>query len=65
MDRCDIGWKLFTFGMNDSNGRLIEIKMPARDYHEAVGNVKRLIYMERPSDHPLNEFWLNDEEDYK
>ena len=64
MERNDIGWKLFTFGMNDVNGRLIEIKMPARDYYEAVRNVKCLIFMERPADHPLNKFWLNDEEDY-
>lgn len=62
MDRCDIGWKLFAFGMNDENGRLIEIKMPARDSAEAVENVKRLLCS---VDHPLNEFWLNDEEDYK
>lgn len=27
--------------------------------------VKRLLYMEHPADHPLNEFWLNDEEDDK
>lgn len=64
MEGDDTGWKLYSFGMNDENGRLIEIKMPARTYEDAVGNMKRLIYMERPADHPLNQFWLNDEEDY-
>lgn len=65
MERNDTGWKLFTFGMNDENGRLIEIKMPARDEAEAIRNVKGLIYPAHTADHPQNRFWLNDVESYK
>ena len=64
MERNDDGWKVYTFGMNDSYGHLIEIKMPARSYNEAVGNVKRMLYNSLPGDHPNNQFWLNDVENY-
>ena len=65
MGRDDKGWKVYTFGMNTAEGRLIEIKMPARSEHEARSSVGSLIHFEHPSDHPLNHFWLNDVEDYK
>ena len=62
MERNDAGWKLYTFGMNYENGRLIAIKIPARNYEEAVANLRRLV--KKRSVYPLKMFWLNAEEDY-
>lgn len=65
MERDDSNIKLYDFGMNDKDGRLIQIKMPAANEHEAISRVKNLIYCEHPADHPLNRFWLNAVEDYR
>ena len=64
-DAMKIVLQVYTFAMNTAEGRLIEIKMPARSEHEARSAVGSLIHFEHPSDHPLNHFWLNDVEDYK
>lgn len=64
MERDDSNVKLYAFGMNDKDGRLIEIKMPATNEHEAFRKMKNLIYFEHPADHPLNRFWLNATEEY-
>ena len=58
MERNNDGWKLYTFGMNDEDGRLIEIKMPARNYQEAVHRTKRIVNAKCA-------FWLNSEEEYR
>jgi hypothetical protein len=65
MERDDTGWKLFSFGMNDEDGRLIEIKIPAQSQAEAVRKIKTLLFRELCEDDPKNKFWLNEEEDYR
>ena len=65
MQRNDNDFKVYTFGMNTAEGRLIEIKMPARSEYEARNAVSSLIHLEHVMEHPLNHFWLNDVEDYK
>lgn len=65
MENSNECWKLYTFGMSDKNDRLITIKMPARNYPEAVVNVKRLLSLAHDLSYPGNQFWLNNEEDYE
>lgn len=65
MERDDTGIKLYTFGMNDQNGRLIEFKIPSPDQHEAVRTLKQLLGRRVDLAHPDNYFWLNDEKDYR
>ena len=53
-ERCDEGWFDFTFGMNDENGRLIQVTIPARL------KLRQMLFMECVEGNPRWHFWLND-----
>ena len=57
-------WNKYTFGMNDENGRLIQISVPARTRDDAYRMVKQMLFFKCAEDDPRWNFWLNDEEEY-
>lgn len=65
MERDDTHIKLFAFGMNDDDGRLIEIKIPACNEDEAIRKIRKLLLFKLWEDDPKPYFWLNAVEEYR
>lgn len=59
-ERNDEGWFDYTFGMNDENGRLIQITVPAQTKEDAVRIVRQMLFFECNPGSPRWRFWLND-----
>ena len=60
VERDDSGWFYYTFAMNDENGRLIEISVPAQNETDARLQVNTMLFMECNWGHPKWKYWLND-----
>ena len=65
MRQNDDDIKVYCFGMNDENGRLIDIHIPAKSGPDATRRIKRILFTQLCEDAPENYFWLNSVEDYK
>lgn len=63
-ERCDEGWFDFYFGMNDENGRLVQVIIPARDEAEARLKLRQMLFFECVEGNPRWRFWLNDKRPY-
>lgn len=64
-ERDDTGWFDYTFGMNDDNGRLIQIIIPARTEDAARKVVRKMLFGEKYLDGISRHFWLNDCQPYR
>lgn len=58
MERDDSGWFEYTFAMNDENGRLLQIIVPARSEADARKLVNKMYHLDRWH------YWLNDVRPY-
>jgi len=59
-ERNDVGWFDYTFGMNDDNGRLIQITIPAQNESDARHTLNLMLFEQCNWGHPRWNYWLND-----